>query len=118
MLVQCRAGQPGSHHILVKTHGWSNNWDTSSADHILLTHRHLSGVLRSYQRVGWAFDIPESYVQEHQQWKVDNLPPLPAPVPKLRSGRFFNYTPSDSSLVALSAITRRTRQGIHYLRAP
>ncbi|KAK9868184.1 hypothetical protein WJX84_006116 [Apatococcus fuscideae] len=62
--------QPGSHHILVKTHGWSNNWDTSSADHILLTHRHLSGVLRSYQRVGWAFDIPESYIQEHQQWKA------------------------------------------------
>ena len=66
----CRVGQPGRPHILVKTHGWSDDWDPSTAGHILLTHRHLAGVLASYHRVGWAVDIPDSYVREHQQWKV------------------------------------------------
>ncbi|KAK9862751.1 hypothetical protein WJX84_000236 [Apatococcus fuscideae] len=69
-LHQRGAGQKGRSNILVKTHGWSDNWTPSAADHILLTHRHLAGVLASYHRVGWAFDIPDSYVNEHQRWKA------------------------------------------------
>ncbi len=55
----------------MKTHEWSDRWDPASADHILLTHRDLRGVLASYQRVGWAFDIPDSYVDEHMRWRVE-----------------------------------------------
>ena len=57
-------------HILIKTHRWSSKWKHSTADHIFLTHRDLRGVLASYQRVGWAFDIDKTYVQEHMAWKV------------------------------------------------
>ncbi len=69
-----RAGGSWRPDILIKTHGWSNDWDTGSADRILLTHRHLQGVLASYKRVGWAFEIPASYVEEHQKWRVGLLP--------------------------------------------
>ncbi|CAL8469999.1 g9541 [Coccomyxa elongata] len=68
-LVQRGAGQEGHPHVLVKTHRWSNGWDHAVADHIFLTHRDLRGVLSSYQRVGWAYDIPDSYVAEHMQWR-------------------------------------------------
>lgn len=56
-------------YVVIKTHCWSDEWDTKEANHIFLTHRDLSGVVASYKRVGWAFNIPESYVQEHQQWR-------------------------------------------------
>jgi len=56
--------------VVIKTHCWSDEWDTKEANHIFLTHRDLSGVVASYRRVGWAFNIPDSYVQEHQQWQV------------------------------------------------
>ncbi len=70
ILCGSRAGQEGHPHVLVKTHRWSSGWDHAVADHIFLTHRDLRGVLSSYQRVGWAFDIPDSYVAEHMQWRV------------------------------------------------
>ena len=59
--------------MVIKTHCWSNQWDSKQADHIFLTHRDLQGVVASYRRVGWAFNIPDSYVEEHQQWQVDLL---------------------------------------------
>ncbi len=57
-------------YVVIKTHCWSDEWDTKEANQIFLTHRDLSGVVASYRRVGWAFNIPDSYVQEHQQWQV------------------------------------------------
>ena len=56
--------------MLVKTHRWSDDWDPATADHIFLTHRDLRGVLASYERVGWAWSIPDSYVEEHFKWKA------------------------------------------------
>ncbi|CAL5218872.1 g606 [Coccomyxa viridis] len=56
-------------HILVKTHAWSDDWDPRAATHTFLTHRDLRGVLASYQRVGWAFDISQAYVEEHMRWR-------------------------------------------------
>lgn len=70
MLWLSRAGKADHPHVLVKTHEWSNRWDPACADHIFLTHRDLRGVLASYQRVGWAFDISDSYVAEHMRWRV------------------------------------------------
>ena len=71
-----RTGQEGAPDVLVKTHYWSNNWDPSAYGNarIYVTHRDLQGVVASYQRVGWAFDIPDSYVNDHQRWKVVHLP--------------------------------------------
>ncbi|CAK0779209.1 hypothetical protein CVIRNUC_004717 [Coccomyxa viridis] len=63
------AGTANHPHILIKTHRWSSRWRHHTADHIFLTHRDLRGVLASYQRVGWAFDIDRTYVQEHMAWK-------------------------------------------------
>ena len=54
----------------MKTHAWSDDWDPKAATHIFLTHRDLRGVLASYQRVGWAFDISQAYVKEHMRWRV------------------------------------------------
>ena len=72
----CRdsAGAVRSPHTLIKTHAWSSEWDPGTASHIFLTHRDLRGVLASYQRVGWAFDITLSYVQEHMRWRVRRNP--------------------------------------------
>lgn len=68
-------------HVVIKTHQWSDAWDLNQADHIFLTHRDLHGVVASYRRVGWAFNVPDSYVEEHQQWRVSCLPrPCPGPV--------------------------------------
>ena len=64
------AGQPNRPHVLVKTHRWSDDWDPLTADLVFLTHRDLRAVLASYQRVGWTFHIPDSYVAEHMQWRV------------------------------------------------
>ena len=63
---QCAQGR----WVVIKTHYWSDKWEPSQADHIFLTHRELSEVVASYKRVGWAFNIPDSYVREHQQWQV------------------------------------------------
>ncbi|KAK9808857.1 hypothetical protein WJX72_005211 [[Myrmecia] bisecta] len=68
-LADRHGGQPGGHHVLIKTHRWSNAWTPSQADHVFLTHRDLRGVVASYQRMGWAYDIPDTYVSEHQAWK-------------------------------------------------
>ena len=57
-------------HVVIKTHQWSDAWEVKQADHIFLTHRDLQGVVASYRRVGWASDIPDSYVDGHQQWRV------------------------------------------------
>ena len=57
-------------HVVIKSHCWSDKWDLKQANFIFLTHRDLQGVVASYRRVGWAFDIPDSYVREHQQWRV------------------------------------------------
>lgn len=57
-------------HIVIKTHQWSDAWEAKQADHVFLTHRDLQGVVASYRRVGWAFNIPDTYVNEHQQWRV------------------------------------------------
>ena len=65
-----RAGQSNRPHVLVKTHRWSDDWDPSTADLVFLTHRDLRAVLASYQRVGWTFHIPNSYVAEHMRWQV------------------------------------------------
>ena len=72
----CRdsAGAVRSPHTLIKTHAWSSEGDPGTASHIFLTHRDLRGVLASYQRVGWAFDITPSYVQEHMRWRVRRNP--------------------------------------------
>ena len=72
MLIIRYAGKLYAHgrHVVIKTHGWSDQWDVKQAQHIYLTHRHLQGVVASYKRVGWAFNIPNSYVEEHQQWRV------------------------------------------------
>ena len=68
-------------HVVIKTHQWSDAWDLNQADHIFLTHRDLHGVVASYRRVGWAFNVPDSYVEEHQQWRVSCLArPCPGPV--------------------------------------
>lgn len=68
----CCAGKLHAHgrHVVVKTHCWSDEWQCKEADHVFLTHRDLQGVVSSYRRVGWAFNIPDSYVEEHQQWQV------------------------------------------------
>lgn len=60
-------------HVIIKTHQWSDAWEVTQADHIFLTHRDLQGVVASYRRVGWAFNIPDSYVKEHQRWLVSFL---------------------------------------------
>ena len=57
-------------HVVIKTHQWSDAWECQQADHIFLTHRNLQEVVASYRRVGWAFNIPDSYVEEHQLWRV------------------------------------------------
>ncbi len=67
---ECNAGIAQRPHILVKTHAWSDDWDPKAATHIFLTHRDLRGVLASYQRVEWAFDISQAYVKEHMLWRV------------------------------------------------
>ena len=59
--------------VVVKTHYWSDDWDPKQADHVFLTHRELSEVVASYKRVGWAFNIPDSYVREHEHWQVQPL---------------------------------------------
>ena len=71
------AGSVHVPHILVKTHAWSDDWDPESATHIFLTHRDLRGVLASYQRVGWAFDITQAYVTDHMRWRVSCSAPSP-----------------------------------------
>lgn len=68
--IQQRRQYAQDRHVVIKTHYWSDDWDVSQADHIFLTHRDLHGVVASYKRVGWAFNIPDSYVQEHQQWRA------------------------------------------------
>lgn len=72
ILFTCYTGKLYAHgrHVVIKTHGWSNQWDVKQAEHIFLTHRDLQGVVASYRRVGWAFNISKSYVDEHQQWRV------------------------------------------------
>ena len=62
----------GGRHVLIKTHGWSDQWQvpTTCSCLITLTHRDLRGVLASYQRMGWAYRINSTYVEEHQRWKV------------------------------------------------
>lgn len=79
-ILSCRSsGLSGCHHagckgaadVLIKTHCWSKGWDP--ADYpctIFVTHRDLAAVVASYQRLGWAFDIPDSYVADHFKWKV------------------------------------------------
>ena len=71
-LAMALAGQQRSPHVLIKTHCWSDDWDPAAHPEakVFLTHRDLQGVVASYQRVGWAFDIPDSYVTEHQRWRV------------------------------------------------
>ena len=61
----------------MKTHAWSDDWNPKSAAHIFLTHRDLRGVLASYQRVGWAFDITPAYVIDHMRWRVHCHAPSP-----------------------------------------
>ena len=58
--------------MLIKTHAWSDSWQPppSCACIVTLTHRDLRGVLASYQRMGWAYRINSTYVDEHQRWKV------------------------------------------------
>lgn len=70
------AGKVRAHgnHVVIKTHQWSEAWQVQQADHIFLTHRDLQGVVASYRRVGWAFNIPASYVEEHQQWRLSPAP--------------------------------------------
>ncbi|KAH7426259.1 hypothetical protein KP509_11G092500 [Ceratopteris richardii] len=63
-------------HILVKTHKWSEDWDPTSADLIVLTERDICGVVNSYIRVGW---LPKDmrylksyivdYLKDHNRWK-------------------------------------------------
>lgn len=61
----------GKSNLLIKTHHWSEDWNTESATHIFLTHRDLKDVIASYERMGWRFGpLPNSYVSEHLQWKV------------------------------------------------
>lgn len=59
-------------HVLIKTHCWSDDWDPNAYPDvkIFLTHRDLRGVVASYMRLGWAFDVPSSYVADHQRWQV------------------------------------------------
>ncbi|KAL3144429.1 hypothetical protein ABBQ32_004175 [Trebouxia sp. C0010 RCD-2024] len=67
--VNQRKMRADGNHVVIKTHQWSDAWQVQQADHILLTHRDLQGVVASYRRVGWAFNISASYVEEHQQWR-------------------------------------------------
>lgn len=58
--------------VIIKTHKYYSDYDDwlVSKFHptILLTHRDLRQVLASYIRVGWASDIPDSYVDHHLKW--------------------------------------------------
>lgn len=67
-----RAGElrANGNHVVIKTHQWSDAWEVKQVDHIFLTHRDLQGVVASYRRLGWASDILDSYVDEHQKWRV------------------------------------------------
>lgn len=56
--------------MLVKTHGWSDDWAARRAQHVLLTHRDLRAVVASYRRMGWAADLKPGYVAEHLRWRV------------------------------------------------
>jgi hypothetical protein len=38
------AGRPEAHHVLIKTHAWSADWDLGRAAHIFITHRDLRQV--------------------------------------------------------------------------
>ncbi|KAK9813795.1 hypothetical protein WJX73_010153 [Symbiochloris irregularis] len=69
-LQQRQCGCKGAADVLVKTHCWSDRWDPAHHTHkIFVTHRDLGEVVSSYQRLGWAFDISNSYVHDHQRWK-------------------------------------------------
>jgi len=58
--------------VIIKTHKYYSDYDEwlfqKFNPTILLTHRDLREVLASYVRVGWASDIPDSYVAHHMQW--------------------------------------------------
>ncbi|KAK9819165.1 hypothetical protein WJX81_000617 [Elliptochloris bilobata] len=65
-----REGTPAQQrpHVLVKTHGWSDDWARRRASHVLLTHRDLRGVVASYRRMGWAPDLKPAYIADHLRW--------------------------------------------------
>lgn len=63
-------------HVLVKTHKWSDDWDPTSADLIVLTERDICGVVNSYSRVGWKpkdmgylRSFIEGYLKDHRRWR-------------------------------------------------
>ena len=59
--------------VLIKTHEWHEsygNWLVQTfRPTILLTHRDLRGVIKSYRRVGWSHNLPTNYVEDHLKWK-------------------------------------------------
>ncbi|MCO5598479.1 hypothetical protein L7F22_052576 [Adiantum nelumboides] len=64
-------------HILIKTHKWSNDWDLTSADLIVVTERDICGVVNSYLRVGWKpkdmgylKNFMKCYLEDHHHWKA------------------------------------------------
>eukprot|EP00898_Chlorokybus_atmophyticus_P001820 jgi/Chlat1/2639/Chrsp178S02485 len=68
-------GRENANHVLVKTHEWSSEWDSSQANCTFLTHRDVCGVISSYVRVGWwPHSMPvilkrlDGYVDDHMRW--------------------------------------------------
>lgn len=39
-----KAGEPYQHHVLIKTHAWSDDWVIERSNHIFVTHRDLRQV--------------------------------------------------------------------------
>lgn len=68
--------QSDAAHILVKTHKWSEDWDPSTADLIVLTERDICGVVNSYLRAGWRpkdmgylKSMIKVYLEDHLRWR-------------------------------------------------
>lgn len=59
-------------HVCIKMHVWEpeyERWLPAAAQHILLTHRDLRGVVASYRRAGWCYQLDPKYVDDHMQWR-------------------------------------------------
>jgi len=68
--------QKDSHHLLIKTHDYPNEWNVNQADLIFTTHRNIVEVAESYVRLGWLpLHLPllishfRRYEADHLKWR-------------------------------------------------